>query len=372
MKAMNIISLIFAALAFASCGDDDDSPNISTEELSITISPENPTASFLGDTINISVNCSADWSVLSQNDFCTLSRKGGIKGTTEFKAYLAKNTSSEKRTAVLSFTAGNASKKYEIVQDFDEASFNSDDIVAPDGYKLVWHDEFDDNTLNTADWTYEVQKSGWVNNELQNYVKTPVDGKNTVEISDGILNINCFKGSDGKVYSGRIYAHVSEGWQYGYFEARIQLPKGKGTWPAYWMMPVNVDWVNEGWPLCGEIDIMEEVGADPNIVSSSLHAQGHVHTNNTQVTHDMLCAGAEDGFHVYALEWSKEKITTYVDGKQQLSYKSDGTIKNYPYDKPYYLIFNLAWGGDWGGYKGVDESALPTTMKVDYVRVFQK
>ena len=117
---------------------------------------------------------------------------------------------------------------------------------------------------------------------------------------------------------------------------------------------------------------MEEVGYHADYVSSSLHAEGHVHTLGNQITHEMLCKGAEDDFHTYAIEWTKEKIVTYVDGKVQLSYKSDGTVKNYPYDKPFYIILNLAWGGDWGGNQGVDESALPTVMEVDYVRVFQK
>ena len=91
-------------------------------------------------------------------------------------------------------------------------------------------------------------------------------------------------------YSGRVYAKVRQGWTYGYIEGRIKLPKGKGTWPAFWMMPVNF----RSWPADGEIDIMEEVGYHPNYVSSSLHANAHVHSNGTQVTHEMLCEGAED------------------------------------------------------------------------------
>ena len=185
------------------------------------------------------------------------------------------------------------------------------------------------------------------------------------------MSIKCFK-ENNKIYSGRVYAHDNVGWKYGYIEAKIKLPKGKGTWPAFWMMPCNVDWANEGWPKCGEIDIMEEVGCVPNEVSSSLHAEGHVHTNNTQVTHAMTIENAEGEYHIYAIEWTKEYIRTYVDGKEQLNYESDGTIRNYPYDKPYYIILNLAWGGSWGGMWGVDESALPVTMMVDYVRVFQK
>ena len=371
---MNITILMTAMLTiFGGCGDDDKSDDVATPEkrVNITISPENAQIGFEGGVVELTVNADGDWSVSTQSDFCTVNRKGGIKGETKIKATIAKNTSADTRTAVLNFLGGKTSLQYSITQDYDRASFDNNEITAPDGYKMVWHDEFDGDVLSN-DWTYEVQNSGWVNNELQNYRKSEIDGKKTVETKDGILNINCFKGADGKVYSGRIKAKESQGWQYGYIEARIKLPKGKGTWPAFWMMPCKVDWEKEGWPKCGEIDIMEEVGANPNYVSSSLHAEGHVHTLGNQITHEMLCKGAEDDFHVYSIEWSKEEIKTYVDGKLQLSYSSDGTVKNYPYDKPYYIILNLAWGGDWGGYKGIDESALPTTMQVDYVRVFQK
>ena len=178
-----------------------------------------------------------------------------------------------------------------------------------------------------------------------------------------------FKGSDGKIYSGRVYAKVKRGWTYGYIEGRIKLPKGKGTWPAFWMMPVNF----RSWPADGEIDIMEEVGYHPNYVSSSLHANAHVHSNGTQVTHEMLCEGAEDDYHVYGIEWTADRITTYVDGQLQLEYANRGLGRDdWPYDAPFYIILNLAWGGDWGGAKGVDEGALPAEMLVDYVRVYQK
>lgn len=170
-----------------------------------------------------------------------------------------------------------------------------------------------------------------------------------------------------------MYAHVTEGWKYGYIEARMMLPKGKGTWPAFWMMPVEVDWAKEGWPACGEIDIMEEVGVVPNEVSSSLHATGHNHTNNTQVTKAKVIDRAEGEFHTYAIQWTEQNITTYVDGEVLLKYDNDGKgVTNWPYDKPYYIILNLAWGGDWGGMQGVDESALPASFVIDYVRVFQK
>jgi beta-glucanase (GH16 family) len=260
--------------------------------------------------------------------------------------------------------SGNSRKSIAVSQ---EASIDSN---APEGYKLVWHDEFNSGSeLNASDWTHEVQNSGWVNHELQNYVNhTTPQGAKVTEVRNGKLRITALK-ENGKVYSGRVYAKVREGWTYGYIEASIKLPKGKGTWPAFWMMPVNF----RSWPADGEIDIMEEVGYHPNYVSSSLHANAHVHTQGTQVTHEMLCEGAEDDFHTYAILWTADNITTYVDGQVQLSYDNTGKGRDdWPYDDPFFVIFNLAWGGDWGGSQGVDESALPTTMEVDYVRVFQK
>ena len=193
--------------------------------------------------------------------------------------------------------------------------------LVPEGYRLDWNDEFNEGPeLNAIDWTHEVQNAGWVNHELQNYVnhQTP-QGALVTEVKNGRLIIRCLK-ENGKIYSGRVYAHVKTGWKYGYIEARIKLPKGKGTWPAFWMMPVHFT----GWPKDGEIDIMEEVGYHPNYVSSSLHANAHVHSNGTQVTHEMLCPGAEDEFHIYGIEWTGQKITTYVDGKKQLEYANRG------------------------------------------------
>ena len=252
----------------------------------------------------------------------------------------------------------------------DAAKYVEPDINTPQGYTLVWQDEFNEGTsLDPAKWTHEVKNAGWVNNEKQNYVanKSP-KGQKVTELVDGALHINCFK-EDGKVYSGRVYGNVKTGWKYGYVEASINLPSGKGTWPAFWMMPVHFT----SWPADGEIDIMEEVGYHRDYVSSSLHATGHVHSNNTQVTKEVYCKGAEGEYHTYGMEWTPDYFQFYVDGKKTLYYKNPGTGKvDWPYDAPFYVIFNLAWGGDWGGSQGVDESKLPVTMKVDYVRVFQK
>jgi beta-glucanase (GH16 family) len=248
-----------------------------------------------------------------------------------------------------------------------------DEYPCPAGeeYKLVWNDEFEGSSLNLTDWTVEVKPSGWVNDELQNYVNqvTP-EGNRTITVSDGTLKITALKEND-KVYSGRIYGKVKQGWQYAYVESRIKLPSGKGTWPAFWMLPVTD---NLKWPYDGEIDIMEEVGADKDVVVSTIHCDAYNHVKGTQKSSNLSLPGAEGGFHVYGLEWTKNYIRTYVDGKPVLVFENDGTNNKstWPFYTPFYVILNVAWGGGWGGYAGVDETALPITMEVDYVRVWQK
>lgn len=317
-----------------------------------------------GESITVEVTAAGTWTAESAAEWAKVTQNGNtLTITTEA------NDALKSRSTTITIKAGEETATINVQQD----SAEDRDINAPEGYRLVWHDEFNEGSVLSNEWRHEVQNSGWVNNELQNYRNGTADGKRVTELIDGKLKITCFKGSDGKIYSGRIYACENPGIKYGYIEARIKLPKGKGTWPAFWMMPCNVDWAIEGWPKCGEIDIMEEVGCVPNEVSSSLHAEGHNHTNGTQVTAARMLKNAEGEFHTYAIEWTKDNITTYVDGECLLSYDNDGKgVRNWPYDKPYYIILNLAWGGAWGGMNGVDESALPVTMEVDYVRVFQK
>ena len=206
------------------------------------------------------------------------------------------------------------------------------------------------------------------NNELQNYVADGMyNGVKIAEVSDGTLKITAQK-IGGKVQSVRM--NTKESWTYGYFEARLKLPKGKGTWPAFWMMPKNY----HSWPADGEIDIMEEVGYNPEYVSSSIHCTAYNHPKNTQKTHEFLLKGAQSEFHTYALEWTAEKMDFIFDGEVHLTFKNDGkgNYDTWPFNNPFYLKLNLAWGGDWGGAMGFDESCLPATYEIDYVRVFQK
>ncbi len=353
-----------AALLWGCGGDGKDEPQPAA---TITVSQDNISVPADGGTYSVNVSITGqEWGAYADKDFVTLDAQNTMSKSGTLKIIVAANPITDARTAAVTIMSGAARKTITVTQEAAAAAA----YYAPDGYSLVWHDEFDKGSeLNADDWVHEVQNSGWVNHELQNYVnhKTP-EGKFVTEVRNGHLRITALK-ENGKIYSGRVYAKRNTGWKYGYIEASIKLPKGKGTWPAFWMMPVNF----KSWPADGEIDIMEEVGYNPDYVSSSLHANAHVHSNGTQVTHEMYCKGAEGEFHTYAIEWTAQNITTYVDGQVQLSYDNRGLGRDdWPYDDPFYVIFNLAWGGDWGGAKGVDESALPVTMEVDYVRVFQK
>jgi beta-glucanase (GH16 family) len=362
---LNTLLLSLAAALWGCGGSDND--DAQPAAVTITASQENINVPAEGGSYTVSVTTTGkEWGAYADADFISVDAKNTTSQTGTLIVTVKENPTTAPRTGGIVLMSGSARRTITVLQDAAaQSAYN-----APEGYTLVWQDEFDKGSeLNPDDWTHEVKNAGWVNHELQNYVnhKTP-EGNLVTEVRGGKLRITALK-ENGKVYSGRVYAKVREGWQYGYIEASIKLPKGKGTWPAFWMMPVNF----HSWPADGEIDIMEEVGYHPNYVSSSLHANAHVHSNNTQITHEMLCQGAEGEFHTYAILWTSKNITTYVDGKVQLTYDNRGLGRDdWPYDDPFYVILNLAWGGDWGGAQGVDESALPATMEIDYVRVFQK
>ena len=334
-----------------------------TQEGSMKVSQESFYSPSIGGTFTVEVTASSEWSAESKAAWL----KANKLSNKELEIVAEANEEMQEREAQVVVTCGTQTVSISVKQ----GSADDRNITVPlEGYHLVWHDEFSEGTsLDPLNWRHEVQRDHWVNNELQNYVneKSPA-GQRVTEIVDGKLQIHCFK-ENGKIYSGRVYGNSSKGWTYGYVEAKIKLPSGKGTWPAFWMMPVNF----KSWPHDGEIDIMEEVGYHKDYVSSSLHADGHVHSNGTQVTKEVYCKGAEGEFHIYGMEWTADYFQFYVDGKKTLYYANDGKGDyNWPYHTPFYVILNLAWGGDWGGSQGVDEKALPVTMEVEYVRVFEK
>ena len=369
-----LLLLCAATLFTSSCdGKPKDDPVKETPSLSVAPAALNVAFDATTETLSVTANC--DWGVsVADKDWCSVSPSGGIKGTSQVKVKLTANRTGKVRENTLTFLYGSSTLEVPVTQGYSDEDLPPDpgEIVVPEGYVLDWHDEFDQTDGSSPDtkfWRFENKPAGWVNNELQTYVAGGVrNGVKTAFIEDGALNIRAIR--EGKdVISARMYSQKS--WTYGYMEAAIWLPTGKGTWPAFWMMP---DDFSRGWPGCGEIDIMEEVGYHANYTSSSIHCMKYYHAIGTQKTHEQYTAGAESGYHVYALEWTPDALMFYVDGKKHFTFSNDkaGNDDTWPFNKNFYIILNLAWGGDWGGQQGVDPNALPCTMKVDYVRVFKK
>lgn len=367
-----VLATLLTLSPISACSGDNGGEDVNPVN-DITVSSESLDFTADGGQSTISIKTPSEWDASASESWIKLTKSNQLAKEGTINVDVEANSSTSARIATITILSGRGSAKVAVSQKGRDPKPADPTVKVPEGYELVWSDEFGGDKLG-SDWTHEVQKSGWVNNELQNYVNTAYDGKFVTEVGNGILKINCFKASDGKIYSGRIYAKVNTGWKYGIFEARIKLPKGKGTWPAFWMMPVNNDFAANPWPKCGEIDIMEEVGYHPNYTSSSIHCESYNHVMNTQKTAERLCEGAQDEFHLYKLEWTEDYIRTYVDDKLLLNFPNDGknNVSTWPFTRAFYPILNLAWGGSWGGAQGVDEKCLPATMEVDYVRVFQK
>ena len=356
-----------ATLSFTS-GDATASLQLSqaffVPELSFSVNEV--TGEGSGGEVVVKTSANAVWTVdeADIDYWFSLSPKTISKGEGELKVRFNKSYIAQKRTAQLHFRSGEHVKTLAVSQKEGEPVPSG--AYVPAGYELVWQDDFSGPSSELiTKWRYEDWAPGRVNHELQRYVP---DDRRTSYTQDGALYIVARKDA-GQVISARMNSRDS--WLYGYFEAAIWLPKGKGTWPAFWMMP---DDQSKGWPACGEIDIMEEVGVDADITSSSIHCEAYNHVKNTQKTASRTTAGAENEYHVYGLEWTEEYIKTYIDGELLLEFRNDksGRESTWPFNKKFFLILNLAWGGDWGGYAGVDENALPCTMKFDYVRVYKK
>ena len=242
-----------------------------------------------------------------------------------------------------------------------------DGAYVPEGYTLVWHDDFDEGSVPAeTEWWYETGAGGWGNNEIQEYVAGSKDGYKLASVSEGTLKITARK-VGGKVYSIRM--NTRKGWKYGYFEGRIRVTDAPGAWPAFWMMPQHFT----AWPKDGEIDIMEYAistqGKDKS--SSSIHCEAYNWPKGSQKTHVQPVPAAASEFHIYALEWTPDVMKFYIDGELHLTFSNNKQgYSTWPFDQEFYLKLNLAWGGNMGGT--VDESKLPAIYEIDYVRVYQK
>ena len=237
-------------------------------------------------------------------------------------------------------------------------------------WHLAWSDEFNYNGLpDSTKWSYDVGGNGWGNNELEYY--TNADTNNAV-VHDGHLIITARKQQkDSNTYtSARLVTKTKGDWLYGRIEVKAKPPAGKGMWPAIWMLPT--DWEYGGWPESGEIDIMENVGFMPDSIFSSLHTKSFNHIIHTQKTKGLFVNNLYTDYHIYAAEWNKDSIQFFVDGNKFFSFSNTGNgFAEWPFDKKFHLILNIAVGGNWGGAEGLDENITSSSMNVDYVRVYQ-
>lgn len=240
-------------------------------------------------------------------------------------------------------------------------------------WQLVWSDEFDYVGLpDSTRWSYDTIGNawGWGNHELQYYTSANI---NNAEVSDGTLKIMARK-EPHKSFdytSARLISKEKGDWLYGRFEIKAKLPDGLGLWPAIWMLPT--DWEYGGWPRSGEIDIMENVGYAPDTIFCTVHTGAFNHSIGTQVGKNITIPDNREVFHVYAVEWDSLSITGYIDDTQYFSFeKRSDDPDEWPFDKRFHLLLNIAVGGDWGGKYGVADDIFPATMEIDYVRVYQK
>jgi len=247
------------------------------------------------------------------------------------------------------------------------------------GWTVRWSDEFsaaDGSAPDSAKWTYDLGGKGWGNQELETYTSRPQN----VQIQKGNLVITAlqesFTGTDGiarNYTSARLKTQNLFAQAYGRFEARVKIPKGQGVWPAFWMLGDDI--TQNGWPKCGEIDIMENVGREPGINHGSLHAPSSVAPTSDLTSTILLPAGQNysDDFHLYAVEWEPGTVRFYVDANNYATF----TQSQWPaggqwvFDHPFFIILNVAVGGNWPGSPDAT-TQFPQQMLVDYVRVYSQ
>ena len=230
-------------------------------------------------------------------------------------------------------------------------------------------DEFAAATVDERVWRFDVSRNreGWPNHERQYY------GPANARVEDGALVIEARReratapDAGGQRYtSAKLVSRQTLG--YGFYQIRARVPCGRGMWPAAWLLPATGT-----WPDGGEIDVMEMVGWDPTVIYGTLHSGTYNHRLGTQRGAQVTVPTSCTAFHRYQLDWRPHSITIGVDGHGFMRVTDDGSGHGaWPFTRPYQLILNLAVGGDWGGQKGIDDSAFPQAMRVDHVRYWRR
>jgi beta-glucanase (GH16 family) len=233
--------------------------------------------------------------------------------------------------------------------------------------RLVFEETFSTHQLHPDTWNIEVGEK-WANEEKQCYVNHPKNIQFTDRGLKLVADMN--PGVSPCLYqSARINTKGKKEWQYGTFVIRAAIPKGQGSWPDIWILGHDIGKVR--WPLCGEIDLMETVGRDPEVMHFSLHSQKHNHIIRTQRTHFEKVPGIAEGFHDYKMIWRPEGFQFFIDDILYATFEKvpGDSVESWPFDKPYYLIMNIAVGGTWGGV--IDPATLPYAMEVTSIKVYQ-
>lgn len=243
---------------------------------------------------------------------------------------------------------------------------------------MTWHDEFNgpDGSVPDPDhWTHAVGGNGFGNRELQTYTDRPENA--VIESGDLVITAReeHLTGPDGiprDYTSARLHTREHFNQRYGRFEARIKVPQGQGMWPAFWMLGANRH--RDGWPQCGEIDVMENVGKEPGTVHGTVHGPGYSGARGLSAAFELPDNEAfSEGYHIFGVEWSPKKVTFDVDGQpyQTVTPKDLPQGAKWVFDHPFYLLVNLAVGGDWPGPPD-ETTQFPQEMRVDWVRAYKR
>lgn len=249
------------------------------------------------------------------------------------------------------------------------------------GWTLAWNDEFDGKVGTTPDpmkWGNDLGGSGWGNQEQEFYTNEPanaaMDGKGSLVIQAIKIDPSKTSGADCwygpcQYTSARLLTKGKFEVTYGRIEARLKLPYGQGIWPAFWMLGANID--TTPWPNGGEIDIMENIGREPAMIHGTVHGPGYSGARGVGGPYVLKTGNFADDFHVYAVEWEPKEIRWYVDGQEYFSVTPEKVNGDWVFNHPFFIILNLAVGGQWPG--NPDQSTVfPQTLQVDYVRVYHK
>ncbi len=262
-----------------------------------------------------------------------------------------------------------------IENDDSRVEFTNAGYDAPNsypGYSLAWADEFNGTTLSMSDWSFENGDGcpgicGWGNNELEYYTNRTEN----LFFQDGKMIIEARKENyAGKSYtSSKILTRGKKVFKYARIDIRAKLPKGKGIWPAFWLLPQNN--VFGGWPKSGEIDLMEMIGHEPNRSYGTLHFGPGPGSTQLGRNYTLPSGIFNDEFHVFSLEWKQNQIQWFIDGNLFSTYtNADFGTNNYPFNEDFFLIVNLAVGGNWPGNPDA-VTYFPQWLILDYIRVYQ-